>query len=82
MVAWVTGSTGRLFWASSIGFAVEANISLALTITIELFGLKFLELLPTVRPSVAGTKSATAPKVDGLLPQLVGARRVPLDWPG
>ena len=27
-------------------------------------------------------RSATAPKVDGLLPQVVGARRVPLDWPG
>ena len=25
---YLTGSTGRLFWASSIGFAVEANLSL------------------------------------------------------
>ena len=32
VVAWAASSTGRLFWASSLGFAVEANISLSLSL--------------------------------------------------
>ena len=33
VVAWAASSTGRLFWASLLGFAVEANISLSLSLS-------------------------------------------------